>query len=114
MDALLMPSDHEGLPMTVLEAMSLRVPVIGHAAGGLPEVLEHGRCGVLLNNQDANAWAGAFRKLMAARDRDVMVDRALLRLHDRYSAAGCATAYIALYEELVRGRVRREAARGGR
>ena len=39
-DALIMPSLHEGLPYTVLEAMSLGLPVIASRVGGLAEVLE--------------------------------------------------------------------------
>lgn len=39
LDAVLMPSDHEGLPMTALESLALDVPVIAHDTGGLHELL---------------------------------------------------------------------------
>jgi glycosyltransferase involved in cell wall biosynthesis len=48
LDALLMPSLHEGLPYTLLEAMSLGLPIIASRVGGLPEVLQDGRNGILL------------------------------------------------------------------
>ena len=45
LDALLMTSDHEGLPMILLEAMCLQIPIIAHAVGGIPHLLDQGRCG---------------------------------------------------------------------
>jgi L-malate glycosyltransferase len=46
-DGLLMPSDHEGLPMTALEAAALGAPLFGFHTGGLPEVIEQGAPGFL-------------------------------------------------------------------
>jgi len=40
LDALLMTSDHEGLPMILLEAMCLQIPIIAHAVGGIPHLLD--------------------------------------------------------------------------
>jgi glycosyltransferase involved in cell wall biosynthesis len=37
-DALLITSDHEGIPMVALEALSRGIPVFGFAVGGLPEI----------------------------------------------------------------------------
>ncbi|MBT2731071.1 glycosyltransferase family 4 protein [Carnobacterium sp. ISL-102] len=40
-DLYVQPSDTEGLPRTVIEAMSVACPVIGSSAGGIPELIEH-------------------------------------------------------------------------
>jgi len=56
-DALVMPSDHEGLPMTLLEALLRKVPVVAHNAGGIPEVLDHGNSGLLVDNHSAAGYA---------------------------------------------------------
>lgn len=40
-DLYVQPSDTEGLPRTVIEAMSVACPVIGSNAGGIPELIEH-------------------------------------------------------------------------
>jgi glycosyltransferase involved in cell wall biosynthesis len=41
-DALVITSDHEGIPMAALEALALGVPVFGFQVGGLPEIAESG------------------------------------------------------------------------
>jgi glycosyltransferase involved in cell wall biosynthesis len=56
-NALVMPSDHEGLPMTLLEALLRKVPVVAHNAGGIPEVLDHGNSGLLVDNHSAAGYA---------------------------------------------------------
>lgn len=57
MDALLVLSDHEGLPGNVLEALALGVPVIAHAVGGIPAALGEGRFGTLVPDQDPERYA---------------------------------------------------------
>ncbi len=52
-DALIMPSLHEGLPYTLLEAMSLGLPVVASDVGGLAEVLRNEETGLLVPVGDA-------------------------------------------------------------
>ena len=59
-DALMMPSDHEGLPMILLEALALEVPIIAHNTGGIPNVLDFGRAGVLVDDHRAEGYAKAL------------------------------------------------------
>lgn len=60
MDLLVMPSDHEGLPMTILEALTLKVPIIAHAVGGIPKVLGHGRYGRLVTRHEPEGYMEAI------------------------------------------------------
>ena len=55
-DALLMPSLFEGLPMTLLEAMAMRVPVVASALDGIAEVVDDGRDGFLVPSGDAKLF----------------------------------------------------------
>ncbi|ROQ42897.1 glycosyltransferase involved in cell wall biosynthesis [Marinobacter sp. 3-2] len=57
LDALIMPSDHEGLPMTLLEALALEIPIIAHDTGGIPEILKAGECGWIVCDHSANGYA---------------------------------------------------------
>jgi glycosyltransferase involved in cell wall biosynthesis len=62
-DALLMPSLHEGLPYTLLEAMALGTPIVASRVGGLAEVLRDGETGLLVPVGDADALGLALSNL---------------------------------------------------
>ena len=61
---MLLPSDAESFGLAALEAMACGVPVIGTAAGGLPEVVEDGRCGYLRPVGDVGGMAQAALGLL--------------------------------------------------
>jgi glycosyltransferase involved in cell wall biosynthesis len=63
-DVLMMPSDHEGLPMTLLEALLRKVPVVAHNTGGIPEVLDYGNSGVLVDIHSATGYADKLAQLL--------------------------------------------------
>lgn len=63
-DATVLPSLHEGIPVSLIEAMGFGVPVIGTMAGGTPELLSEG-AGLLVPPADANALADAISLLGA-------------------------------------------------
>lgn len=58
------PSRREGLPLALLEAMALARPVVATAVGGIPEVIEHERTGLLVPPEDPPALAAAIGRLM--------------------------------------------------
>lgn len=107
MDLLLLTSDHEGLPMIVLEAMVLRVPVVSHAVGAIPALLEGGRAGTLLTTQDPEAFARAIAETLGDRVATAeRTERAQERVVTRYSAARTAAEYAAIYHEMLGERPR--------
>lgn len=63
-DVLLLPSLREGLPMSILEAMSWGLPVITSPVGGIPEVVQDGFNGFLVPPTDIPALANAMQKLI--------------------------------------------------
>ncbi len=65
LDALVMPSLHEGMPYTLLEAMYLKVPVIASDVGGLKEILENNVDAILIPPADEVSLENAIRYLYA-------------------------------------------------
>jgi glycosyltransferase involved in cell wall biosynthesis len=66
-DVFVLPSRHEGQPMAVLEAMARGVCVVASDVGGIPELVEHGRSGLLVPPDDADALGAALRTALGDR-----------------------------------------------
>jgi glycosyltransferase involved in cell wall biosynthesis len=64
LDVLWHPSRAEGLGTSVIDAMSLGVPPLAFAVGGLPEVIENGVSGILVGPGDTEAFARAAAELI--------------------------------------------------
>jgi glycosyltransferase involved in cell wall biosynthesis len=104
-DALLMPSLHEGLPYTVLEAMALQTPILASRVGGLAEVLVNGETALLFEPASDTAIAAAVARL--AQDSSLpqsLTTRALADCRRRFSADAMADSYLALFNSVRRPR----------
>ena len=64
LDVLLHPSSAEGLGTAVIDAMALGVPPIAFRVGGLPELIEHEKSGLLVAPGDTAAFASAVSRLI--------------------------------------------------
>lgn len=60
-DVYILPSYNEGLPIAILEAMAYSHPVISTPVGGIPEVIETGKNGILVQPGDTMAIAEAIK-----------------------------------------------------
>jgi len=103
MDLLVMPSDHEGLPMTLLEAMALQVPVIAHAVGGIPVVVGNGQLATLVSDHSARGYCVAIAKVMQdAAGRDSKAVQARKHVRAAYDVTAKTAEFVALYRQLLR------------
>lgn len=75
-DVLVLPSKREGLPMAVLEGMASSLPVIATRVGGIPDLVEHGRSGFLLEPGDVEGLAGHICALADPKTRRRMGEAA--------------------------------------
>jgi len=83
-DVCVVPSRRfENFPYTCLEAMACGLPVVASACGGLPEMVENGRSGILVKPGDAGALSGALVELLRSTDRRVSLGRAARRRVER-------------------------------
>jgi len=103
LDLYVQPSLSEGHPIAVLEAMSLGVPVIATAVGGIPEVIGQDRYGKLVTPA---VWEDLYRAMGNHLSKPgVLLDKACLarsRVCDEFSIENMALNYIDTYEHLLR------------
>ncbi len=59
-----LPSLKEGLPYTIMEAMAAGLPVVATNVGGIPDLLEHKKTGLLIAPKDVRALAEAIQALI--------------------------------------------------
>ncbi len=102
-DAFVLPSLTEGLPITILEAMQAKVPVIATDVGGVPDVLGHGKFGILVRSADAPALAEAITEVSSGTSRmSTMCADAHATALERYSSKRMAENYLKVYETVLR------------
>jgi glycosyltransferase involved in cell wall biosynthesis len=108
-DLFVLPSRTESLPNSVLEAMATGLPVVASAVGGIPELVEDGRTGLLFSSGDSTALAERLLLLMEDSTLAARLGEAARRqAHARYAFERMVSAIESLYtRELARrGRVR--------
>jgi glycosyltransferase involved in cell wall biosynthesis len=107
-DIFAMPSLKEGLGVAALEAMACGVPAIASAVGGLREVVEHDRTGILVEPARADEIGAALSRLASGAElRTTMGAAARQRVEQNYSMGTMADRTLALYRaalEKTRGR----------
>jgi L-malate glycosyltransferase len=101
-DLFLLPSKSESFGLSALEALASGVPVVGSHAGGLPEVIEQDRTGVLCPVGDVDAMADAALRIVTDREMwTSMSAAAAADARERFSQDTVVSWYEALYERAV-------------
>jgi glycosyltransferase involved in cell wall biosynthesis len=65
LNVFVLASTSEGMPLAILEAMAAGTPVISTNCGGIPEVIDHERTGLLVPPSDHSALSKAICRLLA-------------------------------------------------
>ena len=76
-DLFLLPSKKEGMPYAVLEAGAAGLPVIASRVGGIPEIIEHQKNGLLIDPNDTSTLVHALKQLVDDSDLRTRLGRAL-------------------------------------
>ncbi|GAA4914635.1 glycosyltransferase family 4 protein [Actinomycetospora succinea] len=101
-DVLALPSENEGQPMVVLEAMSRGLAVLATEVGGIPELVTDGVEGLLVPPHDAGALADALGELLGNEPRRRALGEAgAARARAEFAADAVAARIESLYHEVL-------------
>jgi len=107
-DVLALPSTIEGMPYVVLEAMASGVAVVAGAVFGIPEMIDDGVHGYLVNPTDAGALRAALERLLRDRGHTAAMGAAArARFRSEFTLERQLRAMESLYQELAGRRVPR-------
>lgn len=100
LDVLVIPSDHEGHPMVLLEAMRAGTAIVASRAGGIPEVL--GSVPWVIDPTNERGMAAAVRRLLENGDEREAWCRILERLFtEKYTIATTVDRTLAFYRDIL-------------
>jgi glycosyltransferase involved in cell wall biosynthesis len=101
-DFLLMPSRFEGLPMTLLEAMAMNLPVVASKLDGIAEVITDGEDGLLAAPADAPAFTERLTRLLESPALASQLGTAArAKIEARFSVERMTTAVESIYDRFL-------------
>jgi glycosyltransferase involved in cell wall biosynthesis len=101
-DVVVLPSLYEGLPISVLEAMAARRPVVATMIGGTDEAVVDGETGLLVPPADPTSLAAAIGRVLGdAELRSRLGDAGRARVTERFSAHETVRRVMDVYELLT-------------
>jgi glycosyltransferase involved in cell wall biosynthesis len=102
LDLFVLSSYLEGMGSSILDAMASRLPVVASKVGGIPEVVIHGRTGLLVSPRSPQALARAILRLYKNRAlAKKLGNKGYEVVHQKFSAEAMANRIISLYERLA-------------
>ena len=111
-DVYVRPSNHEGMPISLLEALACGLPIVATRVGAVPEVVTDGREGLLPPPHRPDLLAHAMKRIMDDEaTRSAMAGAARRLAQRRFSLNRFRDDVMALYDELMGHCVRTEVRR---
>ena len=102
-DVLVLPSKREAFGGVLIEAMALGVPVVASAVDGIPEVVEHGVSGLLVQEPDPQRYASAILHLLHDTAFANQIRAAASERVKRFDSARVIQQLEACYEQVLSG-----------
>ncbi|GFE68207.1 glycosyltransferase [Chroococcus sp. FPU101] len=99
-DLMLFCSLADNLPLTILEAMAASTVIVGFATGGVPEMIQNGRNGILVEPTNQEALNQALRQALSSNDITTMGQQARQDVENNFSQSLFLQKHIELYQEL--------------
>lgn len=106
-DFFLLPSYNEGMPLSVLEAMSYSLPVITSKVGGIPEIVTMEKNGILVEPGDKEELEEAIRKIVLDEKlRNNLAEKAFETINERFNLNSYIEKLEKIYKEIKRKNIK--------
>jgi len=103
-DVVVLSSETESAPLTLLEGMSSGLPVVATRVGGIPEIVEDGVNGLLVQSKNPEAIAEKILELNSDPEmRRRLGEAARETVLERYTAEKIVGRYLEIYESVTKG-----------
>lgn len=100
-DILILPSNYEGLPMVIIEAMAMSKPVIASNVGGISEIVRNGENGYVLSNK-ADLFAEKIKQLLEDKNLYSSFCKASFQsFQSRLTVDSMVDGYLKVYNKLI-------------
>lgn len=101
-DVFVLPSLEENLPNTIMEAMACGTPAVAFDTGGIPDLIDDGKNGLLARYKSAEDMAAKIYSLISNKELlGEMSNEAVKKVKNHYSKEIIAEKYINLYRSLM-------------
>jgi len=103
LNVFVLPSLTEGMPITILEAMQAKVPIVATCVGGVPDVLEKEKDALLIESRNSEELANAIKRLYCndALKYD-LVTSAYTKVINNYTIAEMTKKYLKVYQSVYK------------
>jgi L-malate glycosyltransferase len=93
-ETMVLPSRMEPFGIVLIEAMACKKPVVATAVGGIPEIIEHEKSGILVEPENPQALAAGLRRVLTDGDLSrTIAENGYSRVMERFCAAHNGAAY---------------------
>ena len=101
-ELFVLPSRSEPFGIAIIEALACRKPVIATSVGGIPEIIEDGRTGLLVEPNDAGALAAALLRVLQDQElRTVLATNGYRTVQERFRSENTGSAYEAVFRDML-------------
>ena len=98
---MILPSNYEGLPMVIIEAMAMSKPVIASNVGGISEIVRNGENGYVLSNK-ADLFAEKIKQLLEDKNLYSSFCKASFQsFQSRLTVDSMVDGYLKVYNKLI-------------
>ena len=92
----------ESFGIAILEAMAARLCIVATKVGGVPDIIEHQKNGILIDYGDTESLVENLQNLIKSRElRDKLAFNARKTVEERFSITGTIRIYQSVYEDLL-------------